>query len=244
MQELLSIYLPLTAAVISFVFAALVARRWLSRRSAHLLLWAIGLTFYGLGGLMEALFGLGGWNPLVFRLWYLFGAVLVAAWLGQGTTYLLIRRSLGPVRIAHVLMVMLVAGSMFAASRVFSAQLDPTRMLAGELSGHAITTPGVRSLTPFFNLYGVVMLVGGALYSAAVYWRKRIYRNRTVGNLLIAAGAMAPAFGGSLQRFGVPVALYVGELIGAVLMFRGFLVVTQPERETVPSRLDPGPAPA
>jgi hypothetical protein len=51
-----------------------------------------------------------------------------------------------------------------------------------------------------------------------------------VGNILIAAGAMMPAFGGSAQRFGIPVALYVGEFVGAVLMFIGYLYTSRPAR--------------
>jgi len=219
MTEVLSAYLPLLSSIVSFVFAGFVLQRWSQRNRAHLLLWGIGLLMYGTGGLMEALYGFFGWHPLVYRLWYLFGAVLVAAWLGQGTVYLLIRRRVAGIRLAHILMALLFLGSLFAAYRVFSAQLDPTRMIAGELSGHAIITPGVRVLTPFFNIYGVLMLAGGAIYSAWIFWRKRILLNRTIGNILIATGALAPAIGGSFQRFGIPVALYMGEFLGAVLMF-------------------------
>ena len=32
------------------------------------------------------------WSPIFFGLWYWSGALMVAAWLGQGTAYLLIRR--------------------------------------------------------------------------------------------------------------------------------------------------------
>ncbi len=42
---------------------------------------------------------------LVFRLWYLFGAILVAAWLGQGTVYLLVKP-----RWANILMIVLGIG--------------------------------------------------------------------------------------------------------------------------------------
>jgi hypothetical protein len=97
-----------------------------------------------------------------------------------------------------------------------------------ELSGHAIVTPGVRVLTPFFNLYGTVTLVGGAAWSAWIFFRKRILLHRTIGNVLIAVGAMLPAFGGTFSRLGVPSALYIGELLGAVLMFIGFIRATTP----------------
>jgi hypothetical protein len=224
----INIWLPFTSCVVSFIFAALVFRRYRARKGAHLLLWSIGMVFYGIGGFCEAYYGAFGWNPLVFRLWYLFGAILVAAWLGQGTVYLLANR-----KWANGLMVLLALGSLYGLIRVFGAQLDPGLMTTSvhtgsELSGHAITTPGVRALTPFFNLYGTVTLVGGAAWSAWLFWRKRILLHRTIGNILIAVGAMLPAFGGTFSRFGLPGALYLGELLGAVLMFIGFIRATTP----------------
>jgi hypothetical protein len=224
-------WLPFLSSIISFVFAFLLLWRYLVRRGLHLLLWGIGMVFYGVGGFCEAYYGALGWNLLIFRLWYLFGAILVAAWLGQGTVYLLVRR-----RWANVLMVLLALASVYAAVRVFSAEVDPSLMTTSvhtgsELSGHAIVTSGVRGLTPFFNLYGTVTLVGGALYSAWIFWRKRVLLHRTIGNILIAVGAILPAFGGTFSRFGISGALYLSELLGAVLMFIGFLRAITPMGE-------------
>ena len=220
--------LPFTSFVISLVFASFIFRRYTRRKGLHLLVWTIGMVFYGIGGFCEGYYGAFGWNPLIFRLWYLFGAILVAAWLGQGTVYLLANR-----KWAHGLMVILLLGSIYGLVRVFSAELDPSFMTTSvhtgsELSGHAIVTPGVRSLTPFFNLYGTVALVGGAAWSAWIFWRKRILLHRTLGNILIAAGALLPAFGGTFSRFGLPSALYISELLGAVFMFIGFIRATTP----------------
>ena len=234
-MDTLTRLLPFASFVISFVFAAFVFRRYLTRRGPHLLLWAIGMVFYGTGSFAEAYYVAVGWNPLVYRLWYLFGAVLVAAWLGQGTVYLLARR-----RWAHVCMALLAAASLFAAYRVFTAELDPALMASSlhtgaELGGQAIVSGGVRTLTPFFNIYGTVTLVGGAAYSAWIFWRKRILAHRVAGNVLIAAGAILPAFGGTFSRFGISGALYIAEFLGAILMFAGFL------RATTPSRSDEQP---
>jgi hypothetical protein len=200
----------------------------LHKKGAYLLLWGIGLVFYGIGGFCEGYYGFFGWNPLIYRLWYLFGAILVAAWLGQGTVFLLAKP-----KWAAATMVLLAIGSLYGALRVFTAQLDPSLLTTSvhtgsELSGHAIITPGVRTLTPLFNLYGTVTLVGGAAYSAWIFWRKRVLLHRTLGNILIAVGAMAPAFGGTFSRMGIPAALYLGELIGVMLMFAGFLRATTP----------------
>jgi hypothetical protein len=230
-MTIINTFLPFLSSIISFIFAILVFKRYLARKGSHLMLWGIGMVFYGIGGFCEAYYGAFGWNPQIFRLWYLFGAVLVAAWLGQGTVYLLANRKL-----ANVLMVLLALGSLYGLARVFTTNLDPSLMTVSmhtgsELSGHAITTPGVRILTPFFNLYGTVTLVGGAAWSAWVFWRKRILLHRTIGNILIAVGAMLPAFGGTFSRFGLPGALYLGELLGTVLMFIGFIRATTPMKE-------------
>jgi hypothetical protein len=224
--------LPMISAIVSFTFAGFVLRRYLAKKGSHQLLWGIGMIFYGIGGFCESFYGLFGWNPLIFRLWYLFGAILVAAWLGQGTVYLLVRKP-----IAHVLMAILGLGSLYALVRVFGATLDPAQMTSSlhtgsELSGHAITTPGVRTLTPFFNLYGTLTLVGGALYSSWIFWRKRILLHRAIGNVFIAVGAILPAFGGTFSRFGIPGALYISELLGTILLFIGFLRATSPMKTT------------
>jgi hypothetical protein len=227
-MEFITTYLPFLSAVISFIFAYSVLRRYTQRRKNHLLLWGIGMIFYGIGGFCEGYYGFFGWNDTVFRLWYLFGAILVAAWLGQGTVYLLAKKPWPTIT-----MVLLGFGSIYGLYRVFTAQLDPALLTTSlhtgsELSGHAIVTDGVRSLTPIFNIYGTVTLVGGAIWSAWIFFRKRVLLHRTIGNILIAAGALAPAFGGAGSRFGIPAALYIGELLGAILMFIGFWRATTP----------------
>ncbi len=220
----LSGYLPFLSATVSLIFAIVVFTRWLREpRHNHLLLWTIGILMYSVGGFCEGWNGLIGWNPLVFRLWYLFGAILVAAWLGQGTVYLLAKP-----RTAHITLAILLVASLYGAIRVFGAQLDAAQP-GQELTGSLIVSGGVRILTPFFNIYGTLALVGGAAWSAWIFFRKRQLRNRAIGNVLIALGALMPAFGGTFSRFGVPNALYISEFLGAVIMFVGFLTAVRPE---------------
>jgi len=232
--------LPSASSVISLAFALLIFRRYLDRKGPHLLLWGTGMIFYAIGGLCEAYYAALGWNALVFRLWYLFGAMLVAAWLGQGTVYLLARP-----RWANGLMIVLALASLYALFRVFGAELDPIRMtgslrVQGEMSGQAIVTPGVRILTPFLNIYGTATLVGGAAWSAWLFWRKRILPHRAIGNVLIAVGALLPAFGGSLSRLGIGGALYVSEFLGAIMLFGGFVRATTPMSSRRPALAEQG----
>ena len=73
----------------------------------------------------------------------------------------------------------------------------------------------VRIFSPLFTVPGSVALIGVAAYS---FWRSRLSFNLWVG-----IGALIVAAGGSLARFNVSWALYVGELVGIAVMFEGFL---------------------
>jgi len=96
------------------------------------------------------------------------------------------------------------------------------------MGGHAIVTGGVRSLTPFFNLYGAVALVGRNSYSAWIFWRKRVLLDRSISIILIAVGAVLPAFGGTFSRMDFRGALFISEFLGAILVFFGFVRATTP----------------
>lgn len=219
--------LPWISTLVTFAFTAMVYNRYRQRGGAHLLLWALGLLFYGLGTLSEVILGLT-FNPFVLKLWYLMGAMLTAAWLGMGTVHLLVRKG----NTAVVLTWTLAAVSLLAAFLVFGAPVnDAAYNVARPASEqyHDILTRGSLTvlLTILLNIYGTLTLVGGALYSAFLFWRKKVLANRMFGNILIAAGALSPALGGTFLRAGMVDFLYLSELIGAIVMFAGFILATQ-----------------
>jgi hypothetical protein len=231
-------YLPFLSTLVTFAFAAAVFTRYLRRRGPHLLLWSIGLLFYGLGTLAEVILGFT-FSGLMLKLWYLSGAMLTAAWLGQGTIHLLVRKR----GVALAMTGILVAVSLLAATLILSAPLTPAAAIynvAQPISSQykdILTRSGLTILlTILLNIYGTLALIGGAVYSAIIFWRKRVLFNRLIGNVLIAVGAMAPAMAGSFVKLGLPDLLYLSELIGVVLMYVGFLqATTAPSRETVPA---------
>ena len=77
-------------------------------------------------------------------------------------------------------------------------------------------------ISPFFNLYAVIFLVGGAITSAVRFRRAAQLRHRYIGNILIAVGAILPGIGGSMTRAGYVEVLYVTELLGLLLIFWGY----------------------
>jgi glucan phosphoethanolaminetransferase (alkaline phosphatase superfamily) len=211
-----NIVIPLISSIIALIFALTVLDQFFARRRPYQLLWAIGLFMYFISTGTEFWTGAWGLNQVVYRLWYLIGAIFVAAYLGMGTIYLL-----APRRTAKVIMVVLLIASLYATFKVFTVSLDLSTL--DHLSGRAMPL-GVRLLTPFFNTFGTVALVGGAIYSAWVYWRHRIMPHRVMSNILIAVGALLPAFGGIHIRLGGGIQLfYLFELLGIIIIFVGFL---------------------
>lgn len=93
----------------------------------------------------------------------------------------------------------------------------------------------VRTTTPFLNIYGLLTLVGGAIYSAYLFWRKRVLPNRVVANVLIAAGALLIGGASVLTRLGYGQFLYIGELFSAILMFWGFIIASKPQPNEIPA---------
>jgi hypothetical protein len=170
--------------------------------------------------------------------------MLTAAWLGQGSVFLLIRKG----SIAKVLMYLLAALSLAALMMVFMASFtgaEATYNIARPVSEQykaIMTRSGLTiALTIILNIYGTLTLVGGALYSAFLFWRKQILLNRMLGNVLIAAGALSPALAGSLLKAGIVDMLYISEFVGAVVMFAGFMLATSGKEVTVETR-QPVPA--
>lgn len=231
-----NLVLPFLSTAVMVVFTVSVFQRWLARRKPHFLFWSIGLAMFGAGSFGEAYFAGFGWSALIFFVWYFFGAVLNAAWIGHGTLLLLFRKPW-----TRVVSGLLVAGSLVALvlmlqvmPRLDASAFDRTLPISEQyqeifpaIDDGAI----VRLTTPFFNIYGLLTLVGGALWSAWLFLRKQVLPNRVIGNVLIAAGALSIGLASTLTRLGFGGYLYLGELVAALLMYAGFLLAARPATE-------------
>lgn len=224
-------YLPYLSTIVIFAFTAAVFNRYRQRGGVYLLLWSFGLLLYGLGTLSEVILGLT-FTVIVLKLWYLTGAMLTAAWLGMGTVHLLFRKGNTTRILTWILgIVSVLAFVLVFAAPANAAAYDVARP-ASEQYKEILTRNGpIILLTILLNIYGTLTLVGGAIYSAFLFWRKKILANRMYGNILIAAGALSPAMGGTFLRAGLVDILYLSELIGAVLMFIGFTLATSGKSE-------------
>ncbi|MEP7215708.1 MAG: hypothetical protein ABI782_05595 [Anaerolineaceae bacterium] len=152
-------YIPILTTVLSLYFAWVVFRRYRSReRAPHLLWWASGILLFGVGTFMEGFTALFGWNEVVFRSWYISGALLGGAPLAQGTVYLLMSR-----RTADRMSIGLVMFVTVAAVLVLLTPLNGAVASDSKLSGDVIEWTWVRAFSPFINTYAFIFLVGGSV---------------------------------------------------------------------------------
>ncbi|HXM58042.1 MAG TPA: hypothetical protein VOB72_21775 [Candidatus Dormibacteraeota bacterium] len=108
-MTVLNVLLPLATCLVSLVFAALVLEQWWHRRRPFQAVWGAGLVWYAISSGAQFAGATFGWSPALYRTWYLFGALLVAAYLGMGTVYLLARTGF-----AHFAGVSIAVGGLFA----------------------------------------------------------------------------------------------------------------------------------
>lgn len=141
-------------------------------------------------------------------MYYLVAALLVAV-LGIGST-LLVHRRAGLGFALYTIVLFAGFAVAVAGATVNEAALTSSLPVAG-----SALPPDVRIFSPLFTVPGSVALIGIAGYS---YWRTRLQFN-----LWIGVGALIVAAGGSLARFDISWALYIGELVGIAVMFWGFL---------------------
>jgi hypothetical protein len=212
-------YIPIASSAFAMFFTITLALHWNRRQDSawHLAWWTAGVFLFGVGTITETIIGMFGWSEGVFRVWYVAGALLGGAPLAQGTVYLLLKRRTAHVLSAVLITVILIASVCIMLSPINFSVVEPFRP-----SGKALAWQWVRLFSPFVNTYALIFLVGGAGWSAWKFKKSSVTRNRFVGNVLIAVGALLPGIGGSFTRFGLVEVLYVTEFIGLVLIYIGY----------------------
>jgi hypothetical protein len=228
------ILLPIAAALIALAFGVHLLVRAGRRRAWHEAVWGVAmLMFAAASGAL--VFGVAdGWSSAEFRVYWLFGAVLTAAWLGLGELYLLVR----PRWVAHAALIVLLALTALATATVRQAPLSGA--LAQDFPlGRDVFGDGsdAHRLSQYFAYPGYVVLVAGAVWSALRIRGREELRNRFLGTLLIAVGATLVFVGSGLGAgFGNYAVFSIGHAVGIGVMYWGFLTATRRGTLTRPSR--------
>ena len=208
--------LPFITAVVSAAFAAMVFLRYQRSRRPALLAWAAGLTLFAIAALAGALARSGEPNDAEYRVFYLFGGIANVAWLALGTI-LLVAPRFG--RLALGLVLLLTIGAAYA---VWATPVDLRVALDSGRGFPDGSAP--RILAAVGSGVGSLVLIGGALWSAWIFLRKRHNGKRAIANVIIAIGAFIVAAGGTATFTGASGVLELANLVGISVMFAGFLL--------------------
>lgn len=232
------------------LFAGVVLRQYTQKHRASQLYWSIALIMAFVATLAYVLMVIAqpasSAGIALFRLYYIFGAALVPAWLGLGSIALVT----GP-RVTRISLAVLCVLSLLAIVLIATAGINMHNLskVAGT-PGTGILQPGAWLVTIIvLNTLGVLAVVGVAIYSA---W-KLIQRQSNVSgfhpvhllwaNILILVGDLLNAAAGTLARFfGLESSFWLIMAAGWAVFFAGVLMASR-RRVTAP-QVRPGEASA
>jgi hypothetical protein len=222
--------------VVSAAFTITVAAQWLARRRTHALLWSWALLVWTLAVAAETAAALNGaWTPTTYRLYYAFGALMVAAWLGAGSLHLSAGR-----RLARGFTWLIAGLSIVGGVLIFTYPIDPALLSHTDSLGFVDVKVfpfiPVRLFVVVANILGSLAFIGAALVSIWRFRRRHdVPRTRVTGVAMIAVGGLVAAMAHSLGALGGPGLFRISELAAILLIFSGYLLST---------RLAPAPAQA
>lgn len=205
---------PLVATFVSALFSGAVLRQYSNSRNPAHLAWAGALFVFAIATACDFIGSFSEWTSLVAKVYYFTGATVVVGYLALGTLYLL-----APRKLAHAWLAVMAAVSLLAIILLAGADVDKYQLIHGSEPGwKAIERPALLTvLAVSVNIAGTLILLSGAVYSA-------IKRRYPLANILIAAGTITVALGGSLTRLGRYEFQSIGQAAGIFIIFTGFLL--------------------
>jgi hypothetical protein len=218
----------LLACILALVAGIFIFDQHLERPRPYKLMWSLGLLFYGIAAGAAFVGAASHWSVADYKVWYYFGGVLTAAFLGLGSLALL-----APRRVSRWAIGVAVVISIYTGLRLLLLPVDAGH--ANELatwstvkvtnaSDFSITPPDVLVLVILMNISGALMLFGGAVWSAWKFYRKHAPAYRLTSMVLLALGSVFPSFLTGLQRLGYSAAAPLGEFLGAGCILFGLLL--------------------
>jgi hypothetical protein len=223
------IVFPAVAALVSTVFAVQLFRQYAGRKRLPQLAWGIALTMYALASLAVAGGVSGGWDPTLYRIFYLFGALLNVPYLAVGSLALLGKRTLSAVGLLVV-----AAATAYAIVKVLGTS-TVAEALATEQIPRGKDTWADQSVPRLASAYSITSYVVVLLVTFATSTRRaarRLGAERVRANRLIAVGVTIVAVGSTaLTRVGRGSAFSITLAIGVIVMYLGFrLAIRAPKR--------------
>ncbi len=219
--------------ILGLVFFVLVSRQYFERRRIHQLMWTIAIALWTIGVAAELAATLSGWSDLTYRAYYATGALLIPAWLGMGTLYLVSPRKWAD-RVFGALVVLSLIGIILIA--VWPIEPGQLQIVSGQFVPLKVFPffP-VQVLLIVLNTFGALAFILGALWSTFQFMRMRSMGDRALATALIAVGGIIAAAAHSLGVLSGIELFRVSELIALLFIFVGFLLSTPASQPAVTS---------
>lgn len=218
---------PALLTSIAFVFAIQVVRQYRRRHRLYQIIWAFSLTCGALAGTCFLAFLFSGRDPTWFRAYYIFGALLMAAYLGMGSVALLAPRKWALSILAVLATLSVVGIATIVSAPVNTVVLHEPNVEAGS---NAISGPAIVFVA-LLNSFGAAAVIGGACYSAWLVWRRAGPGRLLLSNGLIALGTIFASLAGALARVANSGGYFWSLLaIGFAVLYAGFTIASRPMR--------------
>jgi hypothetical protein len=224
---MMNVNLLITGAgmIISFIFAVLVLKQYAERRRMYQLIWGIALVMWTLAVGAELVATLnGGWSAVLYRMYYATGALLIPAWLGMGTLFLVVQQ-----KWINWVLIALTAVSSLGIVLIAIWQFDPAALKTSPehfLPLRVFPFFPVQLVLISLNTFGSIAFVGGALWSAYKFAKMRTQSERMWATILIAIGGGIAATAHSLGVIAGIELFRISELAAVLFIFAGFLLTT------------------
>ena len=198
------------AAALAAVFALGLMARYRQRRAPFYVCWTVSFGLYALAYSTEALSLHPHWTLLLYQLYIVASASLVAA-MSAGTTYLAFSRLVGHIYTSGMAV---CAAVLIESTWAAPPHLHGTWMVLN--SGQGVIV-GVTQV-----VYAIMASVGGTVVLIGAAWSW--WKTRRYYNLLIAVGALTSGVGGVLVSQGIALSMLPAlNIAGLVLIFLGYV---------------------
>lgn len=214
---------PLIVAVVSLAFGATVLSQWTSRRRPQQLIWGIALLMAAAASFAFAGFLANG-SELLFRVYYAFGGLMMAAYLGMGSLYLALNKRTADLILAALVIVSAIGIALILVAPVDGTALHKVQQTSGAGTGVLKLGLGLVPLI-LLNSFGAVAVIAVALYSAYRVVQRQAPMRFATANVTIAIGTGIISAAGSSARLGANF-FWVLMAVGWVVIFAGFLLTT------------------
>jgi len=222
--------LALLAALAASFFAADLWLDYRRRARPHIAAYGTGMTMFAIATWAFFLGITFGWTGPIYRIFYLFGAILNIPFLALGSMFLVVGKRSG-----HIMAIAL--GALTAISTTLTATVPFANPLPETGVPHDVFASGFgpRLFAIIGGAVGATILAVLSIVSIFRFWKKN--RRIVWGNLLILGGTLAAASGGTGLALGESSAFALSLLVAVTLIWAGYRVASGGRR--APTSIDP-----